>query len=91
MKFIKDYDFMLQYFSGTTNEVTNALNKKLRGSIASGMIQEQLKLETASEFDQGSNMRFCWIMYRQPTLLSKIIQSQVRDEFFTYKIGIIDN
>jgi len=40
MELIKDYDFMLQYFSGTTNEVTNVLNMKLRGSVASGMIPE---------------------------------------------------
>lgn len=48
---IKDYDFLLQYLSGTTKEVTNALNLKVTRRVVFVMIQEWLKLETVFEFD----------------------------------------
>ncbi|XP_062028435.1 uncharacterized protein LOC133744320 [Rosa rugosa] len=85
MELIKDYDFTLEYHPGKANVVANALSRRPRGIVAFLMVQKWLMLETASEFDlkpigEGQGI-FLGSITLQPTLIFKIIQSQVHDEF----------
>ncbi|XP_024178320.1 uncharacterized protein LOC112184284 [Rosa chinensis] len=85
MELIKDYDFTLEYHPGKANVVAVALSRKTRGIVASLMVQEWLMLDTVSEFDlkptgEGQGI-FLGSITLQPTLISRIIQSQTHDEF----------
>ena len=70
MEFLEDYDFTLHYHLGKANVVADALSRKSRGALASIASQEWRMLETVGQFG---------LQYIEPSLLSKVIESQGQD------------
>ena len=50
MEYLEDYDFTLHYHHGKANVVTDALNRKSRGVLASVASREWQMLETVGRF-----------------------------------------
>ena len=82
MEFLEDYDFTLDYHPGKENVVADALSRKSQGVLACIASQEWQMLETVGQF----RLRYDDLaqstlgsMMATPSLLSKVIESQVQD------------
>ena len=82
MKYLEDYDFTLHYHPGKENVMTNALNRKSLGVLASVASREWQTLETMGQFrlqysDQAQGA--LGSLVATPSLLSRVIESQGQD------------
>ena len=82
MEFLEDYNFTLHYHLGKANVVADALSRKSQGVLASIASREWRMLEIVGQFrlqydeqDQGT----LGSMMATPSLLSRVIGSQVQD------------
>ena len=82
MDFLEDYDFTLHYPSGKAKLVADALSRKSQGVLASIASREWRMLETVRQFrlqyDEQAQGTLGSMM-ATPSLLSKVIESQVQD------------
>ena len=82
MEFLEDYDFTLHYHPGKANVVVDALSRKSQGVLASIASREWWMLKTVGQFrlqyDEQAQGTLRSIM-ATPSLLSKVIESQVQD------------
>ena len=82
MEFFEDYDFILHYHPGKANVVADALSRKLQGVLASIASREWRMLETVGKFrlqyDEQAQGTLGSMM-AMPSLLSRVIESQVQD------------
>ena len=82
MEFLEDYDFTLHYHPGKTNVVVDALSRKSQGVLASIASREWMMLEIVGQFklqydEQAQDT--LGSMMATPSLLSRVIESQVQD------------
>ena len=82
MEFLEDYDFTLHYHPGKENVVADALSRKSDGVLASIASQEWRMLKTVGQFrlqyDEQAQGTLGSMM-ATPSLLSRVIESQVQD------------
>ena len=82
MEFLEDYDFTLHYHLGKANVVADALSRKSQGVLASIASREWRMLETVGQFrlqyDEQAQGTLGSMM-ATPSLLSRVIESQVQD------------
>ena len=82
MEFLEDYDFTLHYHPGKANVVADALSRKSQGVLASTASREWRMLETVGQFrlqyDEQAHGTLGSMM-AIPSLLSRVIESQVQD------------
>ena len=82
MEFLEDYDFNLHYHPGKANVVADALSRKSQGVLASIASREWRMLETVGPFrlqyDEHAQGTLVSMM-ATPSLLSRVIESQVQD------------
>ena len=82
MEFLEDYDFTLHYHPGKANVVADALNRKSQGVLASIASREWRMLEIVGQFrlqyDEQARGTLGSMM-ATPSLLSRVIESQVQD------------
>ena len=82
MEFLEDYIFTFHYHPGKANVVANALSRKSQGVLASIASREWRMLETVGRFRLQYNEQpqgTLGSMMDTPSLLSKVIESQVQD------------
>ena len=78
MEYLEDYDFTLHYHPGKANVVADALNRKLRGVLASVASREWQMLEPVGQIrlqysDQAQGV--LGILVATSSLLSMVIES----------------
>ena len=82
MEFLEDYDFTLHYHPGKANVVADALSRKSQGVLASIASREWRMLEIVGQFrlqyDEQARGTLGSMM-ATPSLLSRVIESQVQD------------
>ena len=82
MEFLEDYDFTLHYHPGKANVVADALSRKSQGVLASIASREWRMLEIVGQFrlqyDEQAQGTLGSMM-ATPSLLSRVIESQVQD------------
>ena len=82
MEFLEDYDFTLHYHPGKANVVADALSRKSQGVLASIASREWRMLEIVWQFrlqyDEQAQGTLGNMM-ATPSLLSRVIESQVQD------------
>ena len=82
MEFLEDYDFTLHYHPGKANVVADVLKRKSQGVLASIASREWRMLEIVGQFrlqyDEQAQGTLGSMM-ATPSLLSKVIESQVQD------------
>ena len=77
IEYLEDYDFILNYHTGKTNVVADALSWKSRGVLASIASQEWQMIETVGQFRLWYNDQAQGVMGRlvaTPSLLSRVIE-----------------
>ena len=82
MEFLEDYDFTLHYHPGKANVVADALSRKSQGVLASIASREWPMLEIVGQFRLQYNEQAqgtLGSMMATPSLLSRVIESQVQD------------
>ena len=82
MEFLEDYDFTLHYHPGKANVVADVLSRKSQGVLDSIASREWQMLETVGQFrlqyDEQAQGTLGSMM-ATPSLLSRVIESQVQD------------
>ena len=82
MEFLEDYDFTLHYHPGKENMVVDALSRKSQGVLARIASREWRMLKIVGQFrlqyDEQSQGTLGSMM-ATPSLLSRVIESQVLD------------
>ena len=82
MEFLENYDFTLHYHPGKANVVADALIRKSQGVLASIASREWRMLEIVGQFrlqyDEQAQGTLGSMM-ATPSLLSRVIESQVQD------------
>ena len=82
MEFMEDYDFTLHYHPGKANVVADALSRESQGVLASIASREWRMLEIVGQFrlqyDEQAQGTLGSMM-ATPSLLSRVIESQVQD------------
>ena len=82
MEFLEDYDFTLHYHPGKSNVVADALSQKSQEVLASIASREWRMLEIIGQFrlqyDEQAQGTLGSMM-ATPSLLSRVIESQVQD------------
>ena len=82
IEFLEDYDFTLHYHPGKANVVADALSRKSQGVLASIAPREWRMLETVGQFrlqyDEQAQGTLGSMM-ATPSLLNRVIESQVQD------------
>ena len=82
MEFLEDYDFTLNYHPDKENVVADALSRKSQGVLASIASREWRMLEIVGQFrlqyDEQAQGTLGTMM-ATPSLLSRVIESQVQD------------
>ena len=82
MEFLEDYDFTLHYHPGKANVVADALSRKSQGVLTSIASREWRMLEIVGQFrlqyDEQAQGTLGSMM-ATPSLLSRVIESQVQD------------
>ena len=82
MEFLEDYDFTLHYHPDKANVVADALSRNSQGVLASIASREWRMLETVGQFrlqyDEQAQGTLGSMM-ATPSLLSRVIESQVQD------------
>ena len=82
MEFLEDYDFTLHYHPGKANVVADALSRKSQGVLTSIASREWRMLETVGQFrlqyDEKAQGTLGSMMAK-PSLLGRVIESQVQD------------
>ena len=96
MELLEDYDFSLHYHLGKANVVADALSrKKTSGMLASLRLCKWKMLNFICDFDLcveevGERMALCNLVAR-PTLIEKIIESQMKDAELVDILGKLSN
>ena len=82
MEYLEDYDFSLHYHPCKANVVADALNRKLRGVLATVASWEWRILEAVGQFRlyyRGQDQGNLGSLVAMPSLLSRVIESQGQD------------
>ena len=82
MEFLEDYDFTLHYHPGKANVVVDALSRNSQGVLASIASWEWRMLEKVGQFrlqNYEQAQGTLGSMMATPSLLSRVIESQVQD------------
>lgn len=83
MEYKEDYDFELQYHSGKTNVVTDALSWRIHTDLANLSIREWKMMEYLNEFEvcignnEGGVSLFALVL--RPALLDRVWEAQMTD------------